>query len=407
MARNKKENNEQEVHIVERILKSGIRFYLTWTQDGKQVREGLTDLPLFTGEKYKRDRKGDVVIDKEGNKVVSREYDEIYTRVSALKDARLTEIRNGKLGYIKPSQRALKLGDYMQEQAEGLEVEESGKEGINRHTYSRKLLVAKQSILDFTGGKDIPIVKVDKGFLIAYIDWLEHGYKIQRYVQNAGKHLSSATANERYKAVVYALKRAEKAGIIAGNPANLLDKDDKIDVVKNEREFLTGDELKQLEATPTAALEMRRVYLFMCYTGLRISDAKSLRWGNIRLENGGYCIRKRQQKTEGSVYIPLPTRAVELLPERGTKKASEIVFDNLPTEPSMNRSLKKWALKAGIDKNLTLHTARHTYATFLINKKVEIKTVSKLLGHKKVATTEIYAKLVDKTLDDAVKVWEE
>ena len=74
------------------------------------------------------------------------------------------------------------------------------------------------------------------------------------------------------------------------------------------------------------------------------------------------------------------------------------------TEPAMNRALKAWAKRAGIDKDITLHTARHTYATTLLTKGADLYTVSKLLGHSEVATTQIYAKIVDSKKVEAVNL---
>ena len=83
------------------------------------------------------------------------------------------------------------------------------------------------------------------------------------------------------------------------------------------------------------------------------------------------------------------------MPAQGEAAPSDPVFTALPTEPAMNRTLKAWARRAGIDKDITLHTARHTYATTLLTKGADLYTVSKLLGHSEVATTQIYAKIVD------------
>ena len=68
----------------------------------------------------------------------------------------------------------------------------------------------------------------------------------------------------------------------------------------------------------------------------------------------------------------------------------------------MNRTLKLWAKRAGIEKNVTLHTARHTCATLLLSKGVDLYTVSKILGHSEISTTQIYAKIIDKTKENAV-----
>ena len=90
------------------------------------------------------------------------------------------------------------------------------------------------------------------------------------------------------------------------------------------------------------------------------------------------------------------------MPLRDGQLSDGLVFSDMPSEPSMNRALKRWVASAGINKNITLHTSRHTFATLLLTKGVDIYTTSKLLGHSKVSTTQVYAKIIDKKKEDAV-----
>ena len=390
MARKATKSNESLVHVIERENLKGIRFYLTYMigdkekgEQRKQVREALHNIPLVS----KKDKAA---------------YADSKRLAESIAEQRTKEIRDFRLGFRTESEKRLMLSDWMQQVAE--DVERRQRNDLNRHTYSRKIILAKKAILEYTKGEDVRLANVDKSFLLGFIDWLRNVYTIQRHVQNAGEHLSSATSNERYKAVVYALRKAVKNGMIARNPAEQIDKEDKIHTIHEEWCFLTIEELKRLEATPTAAYETMRVFLFMCNTGLRISDAKSLKWSDVRVEDGVVAIRKRQKKTQESVYIPLSNKAVALLPERGEKSGDDVVFDELPTEPAMNRNLKYWAKIAGIDKNLTLHTARHTFCTWLLTKGVDLYTVSQLAGHTNIKTTQIYAKIVDEKKRAAVSL---
>ena len=141
----------------------------------------------------------------------------------------------------------------------------------------------------------------------------------------------------------------------------------------------------------------------MCFCGLRISDVKALRWENIEKNNGKISLRIIQQKTQNYIIIPLSEKAQEYLPEQNKKSNDSFIFSNLPTEPAMNRALKIWVKKAGINKTITLHTARHTFATLMLTKGVDLYTTSKLLGHSEVGTTQIYARIIDKKKEEAVE----
>ena len=91
------------------------------------------------------------------------------------------------------------------------------------------------------------------------------------------------------------------------------------------------------------------------------------------------------------------------MPEQGDKTAEDHVFD-LPATTHINILLKPSAKAAGIDKRFSFHTSRHTFATMLLTLGADIYTVSKLLGHTNVKTTQIYAKIVNKKKDDAVSL---
>ena len=109
------------------------------------------------------------------------------------------------------------------------------------------------------------------------------------------------------------------------------------------------------------------------------------------------------QKTKAPIYLPLSPEALRWMPERGNKSSQDNVFD-LPSAAAVNVLIKPWAKAAGINKHFTFHTARHTFATMMLTLGADIYTVSKLLGHTKVETTQIYAKIINKKKDDAVSL---
>lgn len=187
-----------------------------------------------------------------------------------------------------------------------------------------------------------------------------------------------------------------KKGFVSGNPFE----DISLNTHKPVREYLTIEELQQLIKTPTKR-RVRNIFLFSCFTGLRWSDIRKLRWGDVEQMGGRTRIRFCQQKTGVYEYMDLNSQAIELM---GEPKSDEMLVFNCgaPATWYMNSQLKEWVKSAGIKKHITFHCARHTFATMLLTLDTDIYVVSKLLGHTDVSTTQIYAKIVDKKKQQAV-----
>ncbi len=133
-----------------------------------------------------------------------------------------------------------------------------------------------------------------------------------------------------------------------------------------------------------------------------MSDVKSITWGKIRhTEGAGWHLEYTQKKTKGAEILPISDQAVNILGERKTNE--DQIFKNLSYHTHMNNQLQQWVTDAGIGKKITFHCARHTFATLQLSMDTDIYTVSKLLGHRHLKTTEIYAKVIDKKKIDAVK----
>lgn len=131
-------------------------------------------------------------------------------------------------------------------------------------------------------------------------------------------------------------------------------------------------------------------------------DIYHLRWKNLKeIEEGVYQLELIQKKTKQPITIPLSENALCWLPNRGMEGEENRIFYMPETSVSYDY-LHKWAEKAGINKHVTFHVGRHTYATLLLYYGVDLFTVSKLLGHTNVKTTQIYAKVMDDTKRKAV-----
>lgn len=223
-------------------------------------------------------------------------------------------------------------------------------------------------------------------------EWLED---LKEYLQNArtksGKNLSQNSQHSYFNKVKAALKQARKDGIIIINPA------EEVEGIKQEetqREFLTLDELQAVAKAHCDVAILKKAFLFACLTGLRWSDINKMVWSEVQHSSvQGYYIRFRQKKTKGAETLPISDQAREMLGEPDLQ--DERVFKGLKYSDWYNIKLQQWVMRAGVSKTITFHCARHTYATLQLSLGTDIYTVSKLLGHRDLKTTQIYAKIID------------
>ena len=228
------------------------------------------------------------------------------------------------------------------------------------------------------------------------------GY-IHRRLVSGGKEqpLTDATIHAYFKFVTAVLNKASSKGLIAVNPVAALEMRERPQGRSPERTFLSLEEVSRLIDTPCPAYPiLKNMFLFACFTGLRSSDVKALTWKKV----DDNMIGTTMQKTQKAVYIPISNNARRWLPERGSAGPEDKVFTGYPTINTVCRTIDKWAKDAGIDKHVTFHIARHTFATLSLEYGADLYTVSKLLGHQRVTTTQIYAKIVDKKKEEAVNL---
>jgi integrase len=204
--------------------------------------------------------------------------------------------------------------------------------------------------------------------------------------------LSQNSAVSYFNKVKAALKQAYKDGILQ---TDLNAKISPIKAAETRREYLTIEELNKLVKTPCNNDVLKRASIFSSLTGLRFSDVKKLVWGEVEyIEKQGYFLNFDQKKTKGIEYYPISEQAYKLCGVQG--EPTEQVFTGLEYSAYHNRELLKWIGAAGITKDITFHCFRHTFATLQLFNGTDIYTVSKMLGHKDLKTTQVYAKIVDK-----------
>lgn len=390
MAKRKPKRTNEVVHLSLKPLKNGNqRFFLDFYFNGKRRKEYLTNLLLVTPK---------TAADRAHNKSVRLEAETIRAE-------REREIVNGTFGTAKAQKNDnLLLLDFLESFKEW--KAQKGQSKSNATTIKNLILHLKNYC-----GEDTTMSQIDKSFCNGFIDYLANAkaFGVNNFAdrkKGIRKPLAKSTARLYYNTFVCALNRAAKEGIIDSNPANLIDREDKKPIQPKgiERAYLTPDEVKRLIETPYTNDSVKRAFLFACFCGLRISDVESLKWGELKSNGEGLMyISHTMIKTQDVAIVPLNDNAKQWLPERGDDKDSDFVFKGLPVNTSINHDIKHWAKMAGITKNICFHVSRHTFATLSLESGADIATVSSLLGHKSLRTTQIYAKVVDSRKADAVK----
>lgn len=325
--------------------------------------------------------------------------------VEAIKAQRIIDVANGKAS-IKKADRTKKtlLVDWMQHYAEI--KAKLGQSKSNAVTINNVML----HLIKYKGDK-ITMAQVDKNFCEGFVLYLANGTTIgtskpKKIGEHKEKPIAPSTARLYFNTFVTALNEAVRDGVIDKIPTSQLKKEEKKPLKRsgNDRGYLEIEEVKKLMETPCNDEQTKMAFLFACFCGLRLSDIKDLKWQDIKYNaDGGAVVSKIQVKTRQSIIVPLSANALEWLPDRGKAKDKDAVFD-LHSHFTINRSVKRWAKDADINKNVTFHLSRHTFATTLLTLGADIYTTSKLLGHQNLRTTQIYAEVVSKKKVEAVNL---
>ena len=230
------------------------------------------------------------------------------------------------------------------------------------------------------------------------VDWVEG---VRRYFDTqaktkSGNLISKNTASSYFNKVRAAINDAYAKGIIANNPLNQV-KGIKSD--SSPRVYLTIEEVRALVKTDCRYDVLKNAFLFSCLTGLRWSDINKLDWSEVSQFDGVHRITFNQKKTGNLQYLDITPQAYQLMGEPASQGR---VFQSLKYSAYLNTELLRWTMAAGITKHVTFHAGRHTFAVSLLSNGVDIYTVSKLMGHTEVKTTQVYADIIDSVRKDAM-----
>ena len=319
--------------------------------------------------------------ERESNKT-SKQYAE------AIKATRLLEFQNGKFNVSNTFKQQASFLEYFKKLTE---ERKSSTGNYGNWDSSYKVLIK------FCGDKGLTFEEVTLDFLERFKKHL-----LEAKITKSNTTLSRNSALSYFNKVKAALNQAFDDRIIQ----------DKISLrvkgIKEEdthREYLTLEEINKLIQTSCENELLGRAFLFSASTGLRWSDVVNLKWKDVEYlgDSNSTQLRYIQKKTKGAEVLHISLQAVEFMGVRAAD--DQKVFKGLKYSAWNNLKLQQWVMRAGIHKNISFHCARHTYATLMLTNKVDIYTVSKLLGHKDLKTTQIYAKVIDRKKIEAVELF--
>lgn len=295
-----------------------------------------------------------------------------------IRATRFLQLKNKEFGLVDNIVMDIKFSQYFQEVVD--EYYNTGSKG-NYHSWKSSLTYWKAFM-----GEDLTTQSLTEWHVNHYRNFL----LTTKNLRTNKKKLAINTASTYYKNFIMVLKRAHKDKLLS---KNLAENARYIREQETHREYLSEKELSKLWKTPIDNEKVKHMAVFSALTGLRFSDVINLKWEDVYEDSHqGYYIQFREQKTGNIKNHPISRSAVNILSEQKTKEGQ--IFTDIKYS-QISRPLKKWLLEAGIYKKITFHNFRHSYATLQLANGTDIYTVSKLLGHKNVSTTQIYTKVMD------------
>ena len=370
---------KEPVKLREKVLANGnISLYLDIYRNGKREYEFLK-LYLIK-ERTPQDRK---------------QNEQTLLTAQAIRSKRQIEIQNGEYGFTKQFKLETPFLQYYRKMCEDRhQNSESNGNWGNWYSCLKYLEVYCDEKTTF---KDIDADWIE-GFK-EFLDTVEKNSHKRTKNKNSElfQGLSQNSKVSYFNKLRACINQAFEERLIPVNPLRGVE---GFKADETERAYLTWDEVKMMEKTPCKYPYLKNAFLFSCLTGLRKSDIEKLTWGEIHKHGEFTRIIFKQKKTKGLEYLDIATEANDYLGERG--EDTDRVFPGFKYGSWVLLELKRWALAAGITKDITFHSARHTFAVMMLEQNAPIYTVSKLLGHRELATTQIYAKVLDKKKQEAV-----
>lgn len=315
----------------------------------------------------------------------NREALEFANNVLAIKRA---DIASGKYGLHNPYKNKGSFLTYFEQK-----MEEKSDSPKNYANWSATMVHLNRFV-----SPDLTFEELDEEYMKRIRKYFE-----KEAVTKSNTKLSENSKYTYFNKVKACIRAAFDDGLI---PINYASKVKSFEQSESQREYLTHEELQKMIDADCKYPVLKRAFIFSCLTGLRWSDVNTLTWSEVRDENNDgeefYKINFRQEKTDALEYLYISKVARSILGKR--KSNLDRVFIGLKYSAVYNAELVRWTQRAGINKHITFHSARHTNAVLLLENGADIYTVSKRLGHSELRTTQIYAKMVDKKNKEAAEL---
>lgn len=369
--------SKEPIRLRRRKMPSGLTsLYLDIYLDGKRSYEYLK---LYLVPEKNR-------ADKEKNRTTLALAEDIRAK-------RMVELRNGEFGFKPMYKEDTLFYEYYRSMCEARLGSESRGNWGNWYSCLHHLKI-------YDGNEKLTFRDITTEWVQGFKDYLEKDAKAwgRDFRKRQDYHPLARNSKLSYFNKLRAcLNQALEDRIIQYNPMRGIE---NFKAEEGTRMYLTIEELKKLVQTDIAYPELRRAFLFSCLTGLRRSDIAKLTWGEVHQQGTFVRLIFKQKKTGGQEYLDINEQAAALLGERGNSQ--DHVFPYMISPDSQNSIIQQWVYKAGINKKITFHCGRHTFAVMMLDLGADLYTVSKLLGHKLIGTTQIYAKVLDKNKQAAV-----
>ena len=270
--------------------------------------------------------------------------------------------------------------------------------GNGESTMQHKVIVRKRikEYLASSGKTDILLKDVTTEVISGLHEYMRNDYRNPGQIKDREGRLADYSLRHFGETVNAMFNRALREGRIGFNPLRGLNKLERFHAPDKHREYLTPDELMRFLVVETETEnehQVQKAFGFSSMTGLRLGDILRLRWGDIKPMGEGWAVSIVQHKTGSPVTVPLNELALSLLPSR-PENDDENVFRMPGKSGKVTKYVRSIRDKAGITgKDLTFHCSRHTAATLAISAGAELYSVSKILGHKNLVSTQVYAKV--------------
>lgn len=371
------QKNKEPVRLRQKQLKNGnVSLYLDIYIDGIRDYEFLK--LYLVKERTKQDR--------EINK-------QTLQLANSIKAKKIVEIQNGEYGFHQ-SNKKIPFFAYLNSFCAPI----SDSVGSSKGRSETMVATAKYLHL-YEKNDNITMSQITPKWVQGFVRFLDNeaiAWMTRNTRHTVNRPLSSNTKALYYSNLCACLNKAVVEGLIPHSPAKGI-RGPKCE--ESTRMYLTLDEVRKLSGTECRRDDVKRAFLFSCLTGIRKVDIMRLMWRDVHRQGDLHRIIFRQKKTTGQEYLDINNQACKLMGVPGDPE--DLIF-SLPSMRIITNTIAAWVKKAGINKKITFHCARHTFATMMLDIGTDIYTVSKLLGHRELSTTQIYAKVMDKNKQKAV-----